>query len=184
MIYLFFKNKELVGDPGEPQEKIKNGQIDDEEMENDPLQHFMKKLDKEMSEKPPVIPKKQEYSTRNDRSHSIPERKPIQEYVSVQDRQRLQSTIKNRKLESNIDSRRLQNSIEERHLTSQLVKKNKIIREKREALSKLEALEEPPRLGNPRILKVMGHLPHLQNMIIYQAILDKPKGLKPFDEWW
>ena len=164
--YVYFKGKKGLKDSEESErggahpKKEKSIPKEDEDV-NNTLEEFLNSFKKEGA--PPKLP------VSNPTSRPISKPKSVQEAgrtpsLSNLEGHRLQSNIESRKLTSAIESRQLASTISQRRIASQL--KNKIEEQK-----DLKRRNEPSR-GSI----ALKNLPHLRDMIIYDAILNKPKG--------
>lgn len=122
----------------------------------------LKKLEKEIKENnensPPEPPKRQLYKSS--------EIKPMQikhNSLSQLEDYRLKSSIESRQLKSDIEMRRLKTSVESRHLKTSI----RGMDHRHEELEK----RKPSRAS-----KMLTKLPEVSDIIIYDTILNKPKG--------
>lgn len=163
LIFLFFRGRAIERYRQEHPEAFGNDSLSDE----DPLKELLKSIDEdededEESEVPIVVPK-------------ITKPKPIAAKINPYRNEPL-SSIEGRHLITNIEKRKLKSEVEMRHLKSDLDDRRLATRLSNENLFRMEMADR--KVGEPRISKTIERLPHLRDMVIYQAILGKPKGLE------
>lgn len=151
-----------------PEEFVDDGNVEEEDMD-DPINSLLKSMERE-KKKPPIPPNPPIIKPKvveNQRS-VVNKPKPYQgEGFSDIEQRRLKSSIEQRKLTSKLESHRLHSSIEGRQLQPQLKEKSVYFK-------------EPVKQEESRGAKMINNISSLKDMVIYKAILDKPKGFDGF----
>lgn len=158
LIYLFFKQQSINRYRQEHPEAF----IEEEIEEDDPLKEFMKAIERQKAAReasqhvPPPPPKMAKQS------------KQIPLYPSLED-YRMASQIENRQLKSSLENRRINSKLGQRfeELPSHTLAPN------------LHYPGSGQLVGQTRVGLALKRLSKKQDLIIYQEIIDKPRGLRP-----
>ena len=160
LIYLFFKQQSSVTKrDGEPRSEF--GEEDDEEDHSllEFIQESERKSEKKLPIRPPLppLPPPPQKQVKHIRKR---EALPLEQY-------RLESAVEKRQLKSILESRQLQPPVKKgSDGADQTVSKSK----------HADTISAKP----SRAEIALGRLADKKEMIIYQEIIDKPKGLRPF----
>ncbi len=164
LLFLFYKKKQ-----DEAYQKAHPEEFEDTELnEEDPMQAFLKSLEREAKQQqtpqkkpeaqPPAVPNRQPVL-----HPLIPKSTPL----LVKPKKTTPVSLESYQLRSEIETRRMKSQIENRRLKSRLIEKEQEEQEEKER-----------RIEISRAAQFVRRLPRLREMIIYQEIIDKPKGLK------
>ncbi len=152
LVVLYFRNRQEVRYRLEHPEEFKDEEVLEEEEEGYPLKDFIKKLEKELTEKEKL-------------KHPSPPLPPL-----PQSKEHSKRTIQeDYHLKSAIEQRRIKSILEDRRLKTKLHKPDQEISQ----ISPDEKLLQPS-----KGLAAIQRLAHRRDLIIYQEIMNKPKSLR------
>lgn len=159
LMMIGFKSKEDARRRQEHPEEFEEEKFLEDDSD-EPIDHLLNAVKRKPKVIAPPPPKPKKIAQPLPAYKSFP-----QETFSAVEQRKLQSQIQQRKLKSKIESHRLESKIEGRHLQPQLNKKS-------------DYFEEKVKNKTSKGLRMIESLPDLKDMIVYQTIIGKPKGLE------
>lgn len=151
LLFLFFRGRSLEKYRREHPEAF-----GDEKEEENILIPILQEVNREEEEKEKF------FSPKRIQDRGQQDEKPF----SKIEKRHLVSNVEKRHLKSELEQRRLKNGLEGRQLATRL------------SQDKTLHLENIQKLDEPRIVQKLKALSHLKDLVIYQAIVGKPKGLE------
>ncbi len=182
LVFLYFKNRQALS---QRQRHIETIEEDEEAIEEDPLQALMLAMQKEKEKrerKHQVKPRP--LSTRPKQPPPPPRQTLVQTPKTVRaapEPKELRSPLEDYRLQSTLEKRKVKSALEERRLKSTLTHRSQEVSKMGLIHSHLHE-EEDVSPQPSRIELAMRRLAHLPDLIIYQEVLSRPKGLRS-DPW-
>lgn len=182
LVFLYFKNRQALS---QRQRHIETVEEDEEVIEEDPLQALMFAMQKEKEKRERKHEVKPRHASTRPKQPPPPPRQALvqaskPEQAASQYKE-LRSPLEDYRLQSTLEKRKVKSALEERRLKSALTHRPQEMSKMGSVHSHLHEEDYVPPQPS-RVELAMRRLAHLPDLIIYQEVLSRPKGLRK-DQW-